>query len=190
MKKVDSRAGYIIFEVTKGDDWYIHDVFPGSWIDAASRLAGNGDDIDVSYMWDEDVESALKAIESGKHSDYFKRYPYEITSDREIDDWDKACLLHPLFLIATARKGKPQYTLFSVPPADTGSTYYTSNGEYWKGDDNWEPLSDIIGNERLAADFLETIYDYIIEEEISLEESYRRSRRSLLESGRSYRYKY
>ena len=164
MKGIANRAGYTIFEVTKGDARRITRMFPGPWTDAMSRLLGNKDNLDANHMWDIDIEPALRAIERGRQSDYFKRYPYEVESYEEIDDWDKACMLHPLFLITAKKEGKPINILFRVPPTEMESAYFTDDGEYW-GDDNWEPLPDIIGDERLAAEILETIYDYIAEVE-------------------------
>lgn len=164
MKGIANRAGYSIFEVTRGDAHRIVEMFPGPWTDAMSRLNGNTDNMDASHMWSIDVEPALRAIESGRRKDYLKRYPYEVTSEREIDDWDKACLFHPLFLITAKKEGKPMNILFRVPPTEMESAYFTDDGEYW-GDDGWEPLPDIIGDEQLAAEILETIYDYIAEVE-------------------------
>lgn len=179
MKRIANVGGYRIFEVTRGDARRITRMFPGPWTDAMSRLNGNTDNMDANHMWDIDIEPALRAIERGRQSDYFKRYPYEVESYEEIDDWDKACMLHPLFLITTkkfistdelaptGKEGKPMNILFRVPPIDMESAYFTDDGQYW-GDDHWEPLPNIIGDEQLANDILNTIYDYIAGAETSL----------------------
>lgn len=167
MKRIANVGGYRIFEVTRGDARRITRMFPGPWTDAMSRFNGNTDNMDANHMWDIDIEPALRAIERGRQSDYFKRYPYEVESYEEINNWDKACMLHPLFLITTETNAEYKNILFRVPPIDMESAYFTDDGEYW-GDDSWEPLPDIIGDEQLADKILEAIYDYIAEEETSL----------------------
>lgn len=149
MKKIASIRGYDIFEVTKGDYWRIRDMFSGSCIDAKIGT-------DASRMWDLVFEPALKAIERNREVDYLSCYPYE----DGMSAWDKACMRHPLFVITTRKDVKYNNILFAVPPAELESTYITDNGEYW-GDDGWEPLPDIVDNERLANDILDEIYDYI-----------------------------
>ena len=166
MKKIASVGDYDIFEVVQGDADHIVDMFPGPWTDAASRILGNGDDVDADHMWYDDVELSLRAIEGGREKDYLERYPYE----DGMSEWDRTCLLHPLFLISAKKDAKYKNILFSVPPTEMEASYYTDNGEYW-GDLEWEPLPDIIGDEEVAADILETIYDYIAKAKSPLEES-------------------
>ena len=162
MKKIASVGGCDIFEVARGDVKYVRGMFSDPLTDARTGE-------DVSHIWEMDFEPALKAIERGREKDYLSRYPYE----DGMSDWDKACMRHPLFIISTkgsrssnrdliSTKGSPKFRniLFMVPPTDMESAYITDNGEYW-GDSEWEPLPEIVGDEKLANDILDEIYKYI-----------------------------
>ena len=156
MKKIGKVSDYEIFEVEKGDSNEIIETFHLSPID---------------YL-NEDVHSALAALESGKTKDFLARYPYE----GEISDWDKQCLMHPLFVISTKNShAKYKNALLVVPPLeDVEDTYFTDDGEYW-GDDRWEPLPWILLGldpededpdieeeaEEVSEEILDTIYEYI-----------------------------
>lgn len=156
MKKISKVSDYEIFEVEKGDSNEIIETFHLSPVD---------------YL-NEDVHSALAALESGKTKDFLARYPYE----GELSDWDKQCLMHPLFVISTKNNhAKYKNTLLVVPPVDdVEDAYFTDDGEYW-GDDRWEPLPWIllgldpededpdIGEEaeEVSEEILDTIYEYI-----------------------------
>ena len=156
MKKISKVSDYEIFEVEKGDSNKIIETFHLSPVD---------------YL-NEDVHSALAALESGKTKDFLARYPYE----GEISDWDKQCLMHPLFVISTKNShAKYKNTLLVVPPLeDVEDTYFTDDGEYW-GDDRWEPLPWILLGldpededpdieeeaEEVSEEILDTIYEYI-----------------------------
>lgn len=176
MKKIANVGNYDVFEVVKGDAGRIRSMFSGSLEDAMY-----GDD--ATFMFEDMVEPALKAIESGKEADYFARYPYDDESVDDIDEWDKACMLHPLFVISA--KGGAGNTLFIVPPVPMEAAYITDDGKYW-GDDRWEPLPDILGDEELAQTVLDKIYSYIERRGTSFRES-GRFPRSLREARRSYR---
>lgn len=149
MKKIASVGSCDIFEVARGDVKYVRGMFSDPLTDARTGE-------DVSHVWEMDFEPALKAIERGRERDYLSRYPYE----DGMSDWDKACMRHPLFIIST--KGSPEFRniLLMVPPTEMESAYITDNGEYW-GDSEWEPLPEIVGDEKLANDILDEIYKYI-----------------------------
>ena len=156
MKKISKVSDYEIFEVEKGDSNKIIETFHLSPVD---------------YL-NEDVHSALAALESGKTKDFLARYPYE----GEISDWDKQCLMHPLFVISTKNShAKYKNALLVVPPLeDVEDTYFTDDGEYW-GDDRWEPLPWILLGldpededpdieeeaEEVSEEILDAIYEYI-----------------------------
>ena len=156
MKKISKVSDYEIFEVEKGDSNKIIEMFHLSPVD---------------YL-NEDVHSALAALESGKTKDFLARYPYE----GEISDWDKQCLMHPLFVISTKNShAKYKNALLVVPPVeDVEDAYFTDDGEYW-GDDRWEPLPWILLGldpededpdieeeaEEVSEEILDTIYEYI-----------------------------
>ena len=156
MKKISKVSDYEIFEVEKGDSSKIIETFHLSPVD---------------YL-NEDVHSALAALESGKTKDFLARYPYE----GEISDWDKQCLMHPLFVISTKNShAKYKNALLVVPPVeDVEDAYFTDDGEYW-GDDRWEPLPWILLGldpededpdieeeaEEVSEEILDTIYEYI-----------------------------
>ena len=156
MKKISKVSDYEIFEVEKGDSNKIIETFHLSPVD---------------YL-NEDVHSALAALESGKTKDFLARYPYE----GEISDWDKQCLMHPLFVISTKNnRAKYKNTLLVVSPLeDVEDVYFTDDGEYW-GDDRWEPLPWILLGldpededldieeeaEEVSEEILDTIYEYI-----------------------------
>ena len=156
MKKISKVTDYEIFEVEKGDSNKIIETFHLSPVD---------------YL-NEDVHSALAALESGKTEDFLARYPYE----GEISDWDKQCLMHPLFVISTKNShAKYKNALLVVPPLeDVEDIYFTDDGEYW-GDDRWEPLPWILLGldpededpdieeeaEEVSEEILDTIYEYI-----------------------------
>lgn len=156
MKKISKVSDYEIFEVEKGDSNKIIETFHLSPVD---------------YL-NEDVHSALAALESGKTKDFLARYPYE----GEISDWDKQCLMHPLFVISTKNShAKYKNALLVVPPVeDVEDAYFTDDGEYW-GDDRWEPLPWILLGldpededpdikeeaEETSDEILDTIYEYI-----------------------------
>ena len=156
MKKISKVSDYEIFEVEKGDSNEIIKTFHLSPVD---------------YL-NEDVHSALAALESGKTKDFLARYPYE----GEISDWDKQCLMHPLFVISTKNNhAKYKNALLVVPPVeDVEDAYFTDDGEYW-GDDRWEPLPWILLGldpededpdikeeaEEVSEEILDTIYEYI-----------------------------
>ena len=174
MKKITSMGGYDVYEVTRADVQRIRDMFPGPWTDASTRLMNNGYEVDANHMWELEVEPALKAIESGKEADYFARYPYDDESVDDIDEWDKACMLHPLFVISAkdATETDHRNTLFIVPPVQMEAAYITDDGKYW-GDDRWEPLPDILGDEETAQTILDEIYDYIKKRGTAFRESKR-----------------
>lgn len=156
MKKISKVSDYEIFEVEKGDSNKIVETFHLSPVD---------------YL-NEDVHSALAALESGKTKDFLARYPYE----GELSDWDKQCLMHPLFVISTKNNhAKYKNALLVVPPVDdVEDAYFTDDGEYW-GDDRWEPLPWILLGldpededpdieeeaEEVSEEILDTIYEYI-----------------------------
>lgn len=156
MKKISKVSDYEIFEVEKGDSDEIIETFHLSPVD---------------YL-NEDVHSALAALESGKTKDFLARYPYE----GELSDWDKQCLMHPLFVISTKNNhAKYKNALLVVPPVDdVEDAYFTDDGEYW-GDDRWEPLPWILLGldpededpdieeeaEEVSEEILDTIYEYI-----------------------------
>lgn len=156
MKKISKVSDYEIFEVEKGDSNEIIETFHLSPVD---------------YL-NEDVHSALAALESGKTKDFLARYPYE----GELSDWDKQCLMHPLFVISTKNNhAKYKNALLVVPPVDdVEDAYFTDDGEYW-GDDRWEPLPWILLGldpededpdieeeaEEVSEEILDTIYEYI-----------------------------
>lgn len=156
MKKISKVSDYEIFEVEKGDSNKIIEMFHLSPAD---------------YL-NEDVHSALAALESGKTKDFLARYPYE----GELSDWDKQCLMHPLFVISTKNNhAKYKNALLVVPPVDdVEDAYFTDDGEYW-GDDRWEPLPWILLGldpededpdieeeaEEVSEEILDTIYEYI-----------------------------
>lgn len=156
MKKISKVSDYEIFEVEKGDSNKIIETFHLSPVD---------------YL-NEDVHSALAALESGKTKDFLARYPYE----GELSDWDKQCLMHPLFVISTKNShAKYKNALLVVPPVDdVEDAYFTDDGEYW-GDDRWEPLPWILLGldpededpdieeeaEEVSEEILDTIYEYI-----------------------------
>ena len=156
MKKISKVSDYEIFEVEKGDSNKIIETFHLS---------------PVNYL-NEDVHSALAALESGKTKDFLARYPYE----GELSDWDKQCLMHPLFVISTKNShAKYKNALLVVPPLeDVADAYFTDDGEYW-GDDRWEPLPWILLGldpededpdieeeaEEVSEEILDTIYEYI-----------------------------
>ena len=156
MKKISKVSDYEIFEVEKGDSNKIIEMFHLSPVD---------------YL-NEDVHSALAALESGKTKDFLARYPYE----GELSDWDRQCLMHPLFVISTKNNhAKYKNTLLVVPPVDdVEDAYFTDDGEYW-GDDRWEPLPWILLGldpededpdieeeaEEVSEEILDTIYEYI-----------------------------
>ena len=156
MKKISKVNDYEIFEVEKGDSNKIIETFHLSPVD---------------YL-NEDVHSALAALESGKTKDFLARYPYE----GELSDWDKQCLMHPLFVISTKNNhAKYKNALLVVPPVDdVEDAYFTDDGEYW-GDDRWEPLPWILLGldpededpdieeeaEEVSEEILDTIYEYI-----------------------------
>lgn len=156
MKKISKVSDYEIFEVEKGDSNKIIEMFHLSPVD---------------YL-NEDVHSALAALESGKTKDFLARYPYE----GELSDWDKQCLMHPLFVISTKNShAKYKNALLVVPPVDdVEDAYFTDDGEYW-GDDRWEPLPWILLGldpededpdieeeaEEVSEEILDTIYEYI-----------------------------
>lgn len=156
MKKISKVSDYEIFEVEKGDSNEIIETFHLSPVD---------------YL-NEDVHSALAALESGKTKDFLARYPYE----GELSDWDKQCLMHPLFVISTKNShAKYKNALLVVPPVDdVEDAYFTDDGEYW-GDDRWEPLPWILLGldpededpdiekeaEEVSEEILDTIYEYI-----------------------------
>ena len=156
MKKISKVSDYEIFEVEKGDSNKIIETFHLSPVD---------------YL-NEDVHSALAALESGKTKDFLARYPYE----GELSDWDKQCLMHPLFVISTKNShAKYKNALLVVPPLeDVEDVYFTDDGEYW-GDDRWEPLPWILLGldpededpdieeeaEEVSEEILDTIYEYI-----------------------------
>ena len=156
MKKISKVSDYEIFEVEKGDSNKIIETFHLSPVD---------------YL-NEDVHSALAAIESGRTKDFLARYPYE----GELSDWDKQCLMHPLFVISTKNShAKYKNALLVVPPVDdVEDAYFTDDGEYW-GDDRWEPLPWILLGldpededpdieeeaEEVSEEILDTIYEYI-----------------------------
>ena len=172
MKKIASVDNYDVFEVIRGDARRVRNMFSGPLEDAAY-----GDD--ATFMWESEVEPALKAIESGKEADYFDRYPYEDEDIADIDEWDKACMLHPLFVISAkdATETDHRNTLFIVPPVQMEAAYITDDGKYW-GDDRWEPLPDILGDEETAQTILDEIYDYIKKRGTAFRESKRFSRRA------------
>ena len=156
MKKISKVSDYEIFEVEKGDSNKIIETFHLSPVDYLNK----------------DVHSALAALESGKTKDFLARYPYE----GEISDWDKQCLMHPLFVISTKNShAKYKDALLVVPPVeDVEDAYFTDDGEYW-GDDRWEPLPWILLGldpededpdieeeaEEVSEEILDTIYEYI-----------------------------
>lgn len=156
MKKISKVSDYEIFEVEKGDSNKIIETFHLSPVD---------------YL-NEDVHSALAALESGRTEDFLARYPYE----GELSDWDKQCLMHPLFVISTKNNhAKYKNALLVVPPVDdVEDAYFTDDGEYW-GDDRWEPLPWILLGldpededpdieeeaEEVSEEILDTIYEYI-----------------------------
>lgn len=156
MKEISKVSDYEIFEVEKGDSNKIIETFHLSPVD---------------YL-NEDVHSALAALESGKTKDFLARYPYE----GELSDWDKQCLMHPLFVISTKNShAKYKNALLVVPPVDdVEDAYFTDDGEYW-GDDRWEPLPWILLGldpededpdieeeaEEVSEEILDTIYEYI-----------------------------
>lgn len=125
MKKISKVSGYEIFEVEKGDSNEIIETFHLSPVD---------------YL-NEDVHSALAALESGKKEDFLARYPYE----GEISDWEADNLMHPLFVISTKnRNAKYKNILYITPPLeDMEDVFFTDDGKYW-GDDRWEPLPWIL----------------------------------------------
>ena len=124
MKKISKVSGYEIFEVEKGDSNEVIKTFH----------------LPFDYS-DEDVRSALAALESGKKEDFLARYPYE----GEISDWEADNLMHPLFAVSAKDKDvRYEDILYVVPPLeDLEDTYFTDDGMYW-GDDRWEPLTDIL----------------------------------------------
>ena len=126
MKKISKVSGYEIFEVEKSDSNKIIETFHLSPID---------------YL-NEDVHSALAALESGKKEDFLARYPYEPES---MSDWNVDNLMHPLFVVSAKDKDvRYEDILYVVPPLeDLEDTYFTDDGMYW-GDDRWEPLTDIL----------------------------------------------
>lgn len=156
MKKISKVSDYEIFEVEKDDSNKIIETFHLSPVD---------------YL-NEDIHSALAALESGKTKDFLARYPYE----GELSDWDKQCLMHPLFVISTKNShAKYKNALLVVPPVDdVEDAYFTDDGEYW-GDDRWEPLPWILLGldpededpdieeeaEEVSEEILDTIYEYI-----------------------------
>ena len=156
MKKISKVSGYEIFEVEKSDSNKIIETFHLSPID---------------YL-NEDVHSALAALESGKKEDFLARYPYE----GEISDWEADNLMHPLFVISTENKNaKYKNILYIIPPLeDMEDVFFTDDGEYW-GDDGWEPLPWILLGldpededpdieeeaEEVSEEILCTIYEYI-----------------------------
>ena len=158
MKKIASVGDYDIFEVVRSDARYIRGMFSDPFTDARTGE-------DVSYIWEMEFEPALKAIERGREKDYLSRYPYE----DGMSGWDKACMRHPLFLISARGSAKFKNILFIVPPTEMESAYITDNGEYW-GDSDWEPLPEIVGDEKLASDILDEIYKYIGDVEAPFEE--------------------
>ena len=156
MKKISKVSDYEIFEVEKGDSNKIIEMFHLS---------------PVNYL-NEDVHSALAALESGKTKDFLARYPYE----GEISDWEADNLMHPLFVISTKNKNaKYKNILYITPPLeDMEDIFFTDDGEYW-GDDRWEPLPWILLGldpedeypdieeeaEEVSEEILDTIYEYI-----------------------------
>ena len=152
MKKISKVSDYEIFEVEKGDSNKIIETFHLSPVD---------------YL-NEDVHSALAAIESGRTKDFLARYPYE----GELSDWDKQCLMHPLFVISTKNSHAKYKNALLVD--DVEDAYFTDDGEYW-GDDRWEPLPWILLGldpededpdieeeaEEVSEEILDTIYEYI-----------------------------
>ena len=155
MKKISKVSGYEIFEVEKGDSNEIIEMFH----------------LPFDYS-DEDVCSALAALESGKKEDFLARYPYE----GEISDWEADNLMHPLFVISTKNKNaKYKNILYITPPLeDMEDIFFTDDGKYW-GDDRWEPLPWILLGldpededpdieeeaEEVSEEILDTIYEYI-----------------------------
>ena len=162
MRRIASVTGYDIFEVTKGDSEYIHDMFSSSHADTDSETT-------TSHDWEAWVatfmpdwfkyifEPGLKVIESGKEEDYLSRYPYE----DEISSEDKARLRHPLFVISTQKDAKYKNILFATPLVGTEAVCITDSGGYWRGDSDGEYFSDIIGDKQLANVILSEIYSYI-----------------------------
>lgn len=126
MKKIGEVGNYEVFEVVKGDSSKIIEKF---------RLSP------ADYL-NEDVYSALAAIESGEREDYLVRYPYELES---MCDWYIENLMHPLFVLSSKNENtRYKNILYVVPPLeDLEDTYFTDDGTYW-GDDRWEPLTDIL----------------------------------------------
>lgn len=123
-------------------------------IDLVKELFKEGEK--CPWVWEEEVESAFTAIESGNKEDYLMRYPYQEDID-SITDFDLACLLHPLFIIET----QGIKLLFITPTLeDMPSHYFTQDGEYL-GDDGWEPLEDITGDSNISNEIIENIYSYI-----------------------------
>lgn len=125
MKKISKVSDYEIFEVEKDDSNKIIEMFHLSPVD---------------YL-NEDVHSALAALESGKKEDFLARYPYE----GEISDWEADNLMHPLFVISTKNKNAEyKNILYITPPLeDMEDVFFTDDGKYW-GDDRWEPLPWIL----------------------------------------------
>ena len=113
MKKISKVSDYEIFEVEKGDSNKVIETFH----------------LPFDYS-DEDVRSALAALESGKKEDFLARYPYE----GEISDWEADNLMHPLFVISTKNKNaKYKNILYITPPLeDMEDVFFTDDEKEWE----------------------------------------------------------
>ena len=162
MIKIASVNGCDIFEVTKGDSEYIHNMFSSSYTEAVSEIT-TSDDWEpwvATFIpdWFKYIfEPNLKVIESGKEEGYLSRYPYE----DEISSEDKARLHHPLFVISAQKDAEYKNILFATPLAGTEAVCITDNGEYWGGNSGGRYFSDVIGDKQLANSISDEIYDYI-----------------------------
>ena len=172
MIKIASVNGYDIFEVTKGDSEYIHDMFSSSHANIDSEIVTSSDwePWVATFIpdWFKYVfEPGLKVIESGKEEDYLSRYPYEDEISRE----DKARLRHPLFVISAQKDAEYKNILFTTPLVGTEAVCITDNGEYWGGDSDGGYFSDVIGDRQLANGILGEICSYITRVESPLGEA-------------------
>lgn len=183
MKPIAKAGPYRVFEVKKGDADRIRSMFP------SPRKDSQNPKVSAEHMWDDLVETALNAIESGKKADFTARYPYQDEVDEGLDSWDLACLMHPLFVFSTGDAGAEYKNILYVVPEMEGleDAYFTDDGAYW-GDDRWEPLPDIIGDEEIANKAIEIVYDYIDRKGALLDESKKISRNALKESRRARRF--
>lgn len=141
MKNIFTTRDFTINEVEAKD------------IDLVKELFKEGEK--CPWVWEDDVESAFTAIKSGNKSDYLARYPYQDFVEN-LDDFDIACLLHPLFIIETQGT---KLLLITPPLEDMPDVYFTQDGEYL-GEEGWEPLDDIAGEE-ISNEIINNLYSYL-----------------------------